>query len=68
MAESQRSISIESARRPFFVGVDVGRTNTKIGVLDDDGRVLGKTSIPTVEERGPADAIQRMVGQTEGAL
>src|ERR1044072_6515399 len=60
MVESQASNSIESAKRPFFVGVDVGGTNTKIGVVDYDGRIFGKVSISTLEERGPADAIQRM--------
>ena len=68
MVESQASISIESTRRPFFVGVDVGGTNTKIGVVDDDGRILGKTSISTHEERGPADAVARIAKAVEQLL
>jgi glucokinase len=68
MVESQLSIPIESTRRPFFVGVDVGGTNTKIGVVDDEGCVLGKTSIATHEDRGPADAIQRIAQAIEQLL
>ncbi|MGE0760041.1 MAG: ROK family protein [Pirellulaceae bacterium] len=59
MPRVQEGIPVERAQRPFFVGVDVGGTNTKIGVLDNDGVVLGKTSIATLEERGPGDSIAR---------
>jgi len=45
---------------PLFLGVDVGGTNLKLGVVDDLGHVLGSTKIPTHEERGPADAMQRI--------
>ena len=51
--------SMENAERPFFLGVDVGGTNIKIGLLDNHGSTLGRTQIPTNEERGVADAMQR---------
>ncbi len=54
------TISAEDATRPLFVGVDVGGTGIKIGIVDDEGRSLGKVRIPTEEERGPEDAIQRI--------
>lgn len=60
MAYSREPIPMSQARRPFFAGVDVGGTNTKIGLVDDEGRILAKTSILTREELGPADAISRM--------
>lgn len=60
MPHHRGRIPIEQARRPWFVGVDVGGTNIKLGVVDNDGRILDQTSIPTDEERGPADAIQRV--------
>lgn len=49
----------QDARRPFFIGIDVGGTNTKIGIVDDAGQVLGFDSIETREELGPADLFTR---------
>jgi glucokinase len=43
-----------------LVGVDVGGTNIKVGVVDDEGRPLSWLSIATEVERGPQDAIGRM--------
>jgi glucokinase len=48
------------ARPPFFLGVDVGGTSIKLGLVDDDGRQLARTSLPTEEERGPEDACRRI--------
>lgn len=53
-------ISRSEAQSPFFVGVDLGGTNTKIGVVDDLGRPLASLSIPTLPERGAEDAVRRM--------
>ena len=53
-------ISVADAERPLFVGVDVGGTNIKIGVVDDRGRTLGVSRVETLEERGAEDAVQRM--------
>lgn len=44
---------------PCFYGVDIGGTNIKIGVLDNEGNTLGFRSIPTREADGPEQAIQR---------
>ncbi|MFT5526140.1 MAG: glucokinase [Pirellulaceae bacterium] len=57
-------ISRADAALPLFIGVDVGGTNIKIGVVDDHGRTLGKTKIPTEDERGVPDAIARIVAAT----
>lgn len=59
MSNAAERISLPEARRPLFVGVDVGGTNTKIGLVDDAGRTVAFTSVPTAEERGPEDAVQR---------
>lgn len=48
------------AERPFFIGVDVGGTGIKIGLVDNQGRSVKRTRIDTLEERGPADAIVRV--------
>ncbi|MCA9213775.1 MAG: ROK family protein, partial [Planctomycetales bacterium] len=44
---------------PLFVGVDVGGTNIKFGLVDDVGKPLAKHHIPTQQEKGPEDAMQR---------
>ncbi len=44
----------------LFAGIDVGGTNIKMGVVDADGHVLAETSFPTEDQRGPADAVERM--------
>ncbi|HID23352.1 MAG TPA: ROK family protein [Planctomycetaceae bacterium] len=38
---------------PIFLGIDVGGTNIKAGVVDDDGRTLAQTQTPTEADRGP---------------
>lgn len=53
-------IPLASAQLPLFAGVDVGGTNIKFGIVDDLGRTLGRSSVPTHVERGPDDAIRRM--------
>ena len=59
MPLDRQPIPVDQAPRPCFVGIDVGGTSIKLGLVDDDGRILGQTSIPTDEERGPADAFLR---------
>lgn len=59
MSNSVVTVSPTEAARPLFAGVDVGGTNIKIGVVDDLGRTLVKTSIPTREKEGPAIAMDR---------
>ncbi|TWT99995.1 Glucokinase [Botrimarina colliarenosi] len=43
-----------------FAGVDIGGTNIKIGLVDDAAQTLAHESLPTEQERGPADAAQRV--------
>ena len=59
MAHSRKFISLAQAQPPFFVGVDLGGTNIKIGVVDDLGRPLSRTSIPTEVDQGPDKAMAR---------
>src|SRR5262245_24977555 len=54
-----KTVTPTDAQRPLFVGVDVGGTGIKIGIVDDSGRPLGRVRIVTEEERGPADAMAR---------
>jgi len=57
-------------RPPFFLGIDLGGTNIKSGVVDDAGRPLSAVSLPTRAELGPeagadalADAGRRAVAE-----
>ncbi|MGL5982017.1 MAG: ROK family protein, partial [Cetobacterium sp.] len=36
----------------YFVGVDIGGTNSKIGLLNDEGNILKSTSIKTDSSEG----------------
>jgi glucokinase len=56
---SGEMISVEKAQRPLFLGIDVGGTNIKFGLVDDLGRTVAQHKIPTEQQRGPADAMRR---------
>ncbi|MBN1591312.1 MAG: ROK family protein [Pirellulales bacterium] len=60
MSEKRQIINRKGAISPFFVGVDLGGTNVRVGVVDDLGQSLSWLSIPTESERGPEDATARM--------
>ncbi len=60
MSQTRYFISLEESEAPYFVGVDLGGTNIKVGVVDDLGRPLSWLSIPTDAGRGPEDAARRM--------
>jgi glucokinase len=68
MAHNRQFIPLAQAVAPFYVGVDVGGTNIKIGVVDDDGQPLSWTSIATEAERGPQDAVGRITRAMEKAI
>ncbi|EAQ82628.1 ROK family protein [Blastopirellula marina] len=53
---------------PFFFGVDVGGTNIKIGLVDDEGRTLAYHKIATEESQGPASAIRRVAAELHTML
>ena len=60
MTQQREFIPAEQAQPPFFAGVDLGGTNTKVGVVDDLGRPLSWLSISTEADKGPEDATRRM--------
>jgi glucokinase len=61
--------------QPYYVGIDVGGTNVKVGIVDDAGRSHATASVPTEAER-PFDvglanierAVQLAFEQTEFSL
>mgnify|MGYP000231293004 CR=1 FL=1 len=46
--------------RRCFVGIDLGGTNIKGGVVDEDRKVLSRVSIPTEASKGPDHVIKLM--------
>jgi len=60
MAEDRTLIPLAEAKPPFFVGIDLGGTNIKGGVIDDEGQILAWRSIPTRVPEGADAATQRM--------
>jgi glucokinase len=60
MAHSRQLIRLADAQPPFYAAADVGGTNIKLGLVDDEGRPLAYTSMPTHEEQGPEQAVERI--------
>ncbi len=60
MPDSSPLASSTEAQAPLFVGIDVGGTNIKIGLVDNQGHTLAYHTVPTETERGPEDASRRM--------
>ena len=55
----------------YYLGLDLGGTNVKAGVVDDAGRLLHKVSVPTgssAEDLAAGKVIRRMVEAAEQAL
>lgn len=48
-------------RAPFYLGIDLGGTNIKAGVVDDTGRPLSSVSRPTQAEQGPQVGLDNLV-------
>jgi glucokinase len=60
MTGSKFIITLADAELPLFVGIDVGGTSIKLGLLDNRGRTLAYHSIPTEQDRGAEHAVVRM--------
>ena len=69
MSEARSFIGAGDAQGPFFVGVDVGGTSFKLGVVDDLGRVLARRCrSPTTLPRDRRPACERMAGGVRQAI
>lgn len=53
---------------PYFLGIDLGGTNIKAGVVDDRGRPLSAISRPTEAERGPKVGLENLADAGQRAL
>jgi len=53
-------VSVTDVKLPIYAGIDVGGTGIKIGIVDDNGRVLAYQRILTHQEKGPEDGVKRI--------
>ncbi|MFM8414501.1 MAG: ROK family protein [Planctomycetota bacterium] len=60
MTASRTFVPLAAAVRPLYAGVDLGGTNIKAALVDDQGRLLAFHTEPTHADRGPEDAAARM--------
>lgn len=51
----------EVRRRPYYLGLDLGGTNIKGGVVDDQGHPLAAASFPTRNELGPEVGLETLI-------
>ncbi|MDD3468800.1 MAG: ROK family protein [Thermoguttaceae bacterium] len=56
------------AKFPCYVGVDLGGTNTKLGIVDDMGRTLYFELISTRVEQGPDAVMDRIAERVSSAI
>ncbi len=56
-------LSTDKATRPLFVGLDLGGTNMKAGIVDDAGRTVAYHSEVSHVDRGPDDVARRIGGE-----
>jgi glucokinase len=55
--------------KKYYLGIDLGGTNIKTGVVDEDAKVLSKYSTPTLaEDGGPKGILTRMGQAGEAAI
>ena len=52
----------------LFLGIDLGGTNVKAGVVDFTGRVISSASVPTEAAQGPEHGIQQIVKSAQAAV
>ncbi|MDD6883720.1 MAG: ROK family protein [Eubacteriales bacterium] len=52
----------------YYVGIDVGGTGLKAGVVNEQGKIIAKASCPTGVERGPEPVIHDMAMLAKQAI
>ncbi|MEX0670977.1 MAG: ROK family protein [Pirellulales bacterium] len=60
MGSDRDLLPLSEATRPLYAGVDLGGTNIKAALVDDEGRLVAFHTEPTHAARGPEDAAARM--------
>ena len=57
MTDLKPNTSAEAYRTPFYVGIDIGGTSIKVGIVDDLGRSVADARIPTQAEVSPEPVV-----------
>jgi glucokinase len=58
----------DASRPGFYLGIDLGGTNIKSGVVDDTGRPISSISRPTEADRGPQTGLDNLVDAAQRAI
>jgi glucokinase len=53
---------------PFYLGIDLGGTNIKSGVVDDQGRALSAVSLETHADKGPRAGLDNIAAAASEAV
>lgn len=56
------------AEKKYRIGVDLGGTNIKVGVVDQDNIILGKKSVDTLADRTWQEVVADIAGAIKGML
>jgi len=68
MPPQPRPSSSRDFTPPFFVGLDLGGTNVKAGVVDDGGRVLSAVDRPTEADKGADAGLKNICAAAHAAV
>ncbi|HEY1068774.1 MAG TPA: ROK family protein [Pirellulales bacterium] len=68
MTVERQFLPLAEAQKPYYVGIDLGGTNIKTGIVDSLGRPLTWLSIPTDTPNGPESAAKRMGESVHAAI
>lgn len=60
--------TIRDKASPVRIGIDIGGTQTKIGLIDAQQKILASRTIPTRSERAPEDVIRDIAEHVLGLL
>ncbi len=52
----------------YYIGIDIGGTNLKAGVVDEWGNILGESSVPTGASRPQREVFQDILLVSERAV
>ncbi len=61
-------MSAHDRRPPYYLGIDLGGTNIKSGVVDDVGEPLSSVSLETEADRGPEVGIAKLAEAARRAV
>ncbi|MGR3318984.1 MAG: ROK family protein [Candidatus Anammoxibacter sp.] len=52
----------------YLIGIDIGGTNTKVGIVDTDGKIVEKTSVATQPDNGALALVERVYSCCQNLL